>query len=381
MTVDLERATQIVGAAAPRGSAAHRATARRSSTCSRAAHAAAHACPRSSIVRDGLAQSTVYRNLVVLEEAGIVHRIVATTSTRASSSPRISPAHHHHLVCLVVRARSRTSRRQPGSSVARSAAAEIDARDRLPHRAPPDRPRRPAARAPDPDRQATARRTARGEGELLARLRERAKTPRQLARDRPGPRRPPSPRRRRTRSRGTPARPWLTKAWSRPSSASTVERPAPLQPLDGGQFGRSWSCSVATVSTSTPSSLPCLRQLHDHGHLGLAVRARVREEQHDLRPAVRRRMAPPSEVPRSDGDRLVRPRRRLARERNRGSASLRPSPVRPLADPVVVVLPPPVPQVAGRGEQRPLDDARADTSFVEPPLRRRSAGTAAASAS
>lgn len=47
-----------------------------------------------------LAQSSTYRNLAVLEEAGVVHRIVtADDHARFELSEDITGSHHHHLVC------------------------------------------------------------------------------------------------------------------------------------------------------------------------------------------------------------------------------------------------------------------------------------------
>lgn len=48
----------------------------------------------------GLAQSSAYRNLGVLEEAGVVHRIVtADDHARFELTERLTGTHHHHLVC------------------------------------------------------------------------------------------------------------------------------------------------------------------------------------------------------------------------------------------------------------------------------------------
>jgi len=47
-----------------------------------------------------LAQSSVYRNLAVLELAGIVHRIVTKDEfARFELSEAMSGHHHHHLIC------------------------------------------------------------------------------------------------------------------------------------------------------------------------------------------------------------------------------------------------------------------------------------------
>lgn len=48
---------------------------------------------------NGLAQSSVYRNLVVLEEAGVVTRIVTNDEfARYELAERLTE-HHHHLIC------------------------------------------------------------------------------------------------------------------------------------------------------------------------------------------------------------------------------------------------------------------------------------------
>jgi Fe2+ or Zn2+ uptake regulation protein len=51
-------------------------------------------------VRASLAQSSVYRNLVVLEQAGVVHRIVTNAEhARFELAEDLTGDHHHHLVC------------------------------------------------------------------------------------------------------------------------------------------------------------------------------------------------------------------------------------------------------------------------------------------
>lgn len=56
--------------------------------------------PEILAVRDDLAQSSVYRNLVVLEQAGIVHRIVTDAEhARFELAEDLTGNHHHHLVC------------------------------------------------------------------------------------------------------------------------------------------------------------------------------------------------------------------------------------------------------------------------------------------
>lgn len=47
-----------------------------------------------------LAQSSAYRNLVVLEEAGVVHRIVTSDDhARFELTETMTGHHHHHLIC------------------------------------------------------------------------------------------------------------------------------------------------------------------------------------------------------------------------------------------------------------------------------------------
>src|SRR6266568_8874464 len=47
----------------------------------------------------GLAQSSVYRNLVVLEQAGLVHRIVTDGEFARFELAEDLTEHHHHLIC------------------------------------------------------------------------------------------------------------------------------------------------------------------------------------------------------------------------------------------------------------------------------------------
>jgi Fur family transcriptional regulator, ferric uptake regulator len=48
---------------------------------------------------DGLAQSSVYRNLSVLEEAEVVHRIVTSDDFARYELAEGLTEHHHHLIC------------------------------------------------------------------------------------------------------------------------------------------------------------------------------------------------------------------------------------------------------------------------------------------
>ncbi len=52
--------------------------------------------------RRGMAQSSVYRNLAVLERAGVVHRILTTSDEfgRYELAEDLTE-HHHHLICEV----------------------------------------------------------------------------------------------------------------------------------------------------------------------------------------------------------------------------------------------------------------------------------------
>ncbi|HEY3139517.1 MAG TPA: Fur family transcriptional regulator [Acidimicrobiales bacterium] len=47
----------------------------------------------------GLAQSSAYRNLAVLERAGVVHRIVTTVDHARWELAEDLTEHHHHLIC------------------------------------------------------------------------------------------------------------------------------------------------------------------------------------------------------------------------------------------------------------------------------------------
>jgi Fe2+ or Zn2+ uptake regulation protein len=49
--------------------------------------------------RRGLAQSSAYRNLAVLERAGVVHRIVTSDEFARYELAEDLTEHHHHLIC------------------------------------------------------------------------------------------------------------------------------------------------------------------------------------------------------------------------------------------------------------------------------------------
>jgi Fur family transcriptional regulator, ferric uptake regulator len=55
--------------------------------------------PEILAARRGLAQSSVYRNLVVLEQAGLVHRIVTSDEHARFELAEDLTGHHHHLIC------------------------------------------------------------------------------------------------------------------------------------------------------------------------------------------------------------------------------------------------------------------------------------------
>jgi Fe2+ or Zn2+ uptake regulation protein len=55
--------------------------------------------PEILAARRGLAQSSVYRTLVVLEQAGVVHRVVTHDEFARYELAEDLTGHHHHLVC------------------------------------------------------------------------------------------------------------------------------------------------------------------------------------------------------------------------------------------------------------------------------------------
>ena len=57
------------------------------------------ATPDLSSGSSGLPQSSVYRNLVVLEQAGVVHRVVTEEEFARYELAEDLTEHHHHLVC------------------------------------------------------------------------------------------------------------------------------------------------------------------------------------------------------------------------------------------------------------------------------------------
>ena len=55
--------------------------------------------PEITAIRPDLAVSSVYRNLVVLEQAGLVHRIVTDGEFARFELAEDLTEHHHHLIC------------------------------------------------------------------------------------------------------------------------------------------------------------------------------------------------------------------------------------------------------------------------------------------
>ncbi|CAN5119532.1 Fur family transcriptional regulator [soil metagenome] len=49
----------------------------------------------------GLAQSSAYRNLSVLEDCGVVHRVAGSDEFARFELAEDLTAHHHHLICTV----------------------------------------------------------------------------------------------------------------------------------------------------------------------------------------------------------------------------------------------------------------------------------------
>src|SRR5437763_4088615 len=55
--------------------------------------------PQLLATNDDLAQSSVYRNLAVLERAGVVHRIVTDDEFARYELAEDLTGHHHHIIC------------------------------------------------------------------------------------------------------------------------------------------------------------------------------------------------------------------------------------------------------------------------------------------
>ncbi len=55
--------------------------------------------PQLLALDDELAQSSVYRNLAVLERAGVVHRIVTDAEFARYELAEDLTGHHHHIIC------------------------------------------------------------------------------------------------------------------------------------------------------------------------------------------------------------------------------------------------------------------------------------------
>mgnify|MGYP006288887185 CR=1 FL=1 len=48
---------------------------------------------------EGMAQSSAYRNLSILEDAGVVHRLVTSDDTARYELAEDLTGHHHHVIC------------------------------------------------------------------------------------------------------------------------------------------------------------------------------------------------------------------------------------------------------------------------------------------
>jgi Fe2+ or Zn2+ uptake regulation protein len=79
--------------------------------------------PEILAARRGLAQSSVYRNLVVLEEAGVVHRMMTRDEFARYELAEDLTGHHHHLVCSNC---GRVEDLPATAAVERSVAAAVD---------------------------------------------------------------------------------------------------------------------------------------------------------------------------------------------------------------------------------------------------------------
>jgi len=79
--------------------------------------------PEILAARSDLAQSSVYRNLVVLEEAGVVHRMLTRDEFARYELAEDLTEHHHHLVCSNC---GRVEDLPATQAVERSVAAAID---------------------------------------------------------------------------------------------------------------------------------------------------------------------------------------------------------------------------------------------------------------
>ena len=73
---------------------------------------------------DGLAQSSAYRNLVVLEQAAVVHRVITHDEFARYELAEDLTEHHHHLVCTGC---GRVEDVASSPALERSLAAAIDA--------------------------------------------------------------------------------------------------------------------------------------------------------------------------------------------------------------------------------------------------------------
>ena len=232
--------------------------------------------------RPELAQSSVYRNLVVLEEAGVVHRVVGADEFARWELAEDLTGHHHHLICASC---GRVEDVPASAGLERSVAAAAAAITRT-HRA--SAPSTTASTSSACARPATDRRSARAScsrptttsGSGVAGLQRVDVRLRSLGADLAGA---ASGDRavgvRRTRSTGYALSPY---AWPRcrrrcrPSPGTASPRP-PATPT-AGSSALSEFVPVATAVDVDAVEHAVLRQLDEPRHLGLAVRAPVRDE-------------------------------------------------------------------------------------------------------
>ena len=93
---------ELHGAAAARlGDREQRYTTnRRAIVAALAAHTAPVTLPELLRTRPGLSQSSTYRNLAALEDAGVVRRVVSSGEHAHFELAEDLTGHHHHLVCV-----------------------------------------------------------------------------------------------------------------------------------------------------------------------------------------------------------------------------------------------------------------------------------------
>ena len=91
----------------------------------------------------GLAQSSAYRNLQLLEHAGVVHRIVTNAEfARYELAEDLTGDHHHHLICTICGSVEDVPASAGLEQSVHDAMDQIRAQHGVPHRGPPRRSRR-----------------------------------------------------------------------------------------------------------------------------------------------------------------------------------------------------------------------------------------------